>query len=31
MIWYCVDDVAWSRFLINITEDVIYKGVARTC
>ena len=31
MIWYCVDDVAWSTFFINITEDVIYKGVAPTC
>ena len=31
MIWYCVDDVAWSTFFINITEGVIYKGVAPTC
>ena len=31
MIWYCVDDVAWSTFFINVTEDVIYKVVAPTC
>ena len=29
MIWFCVD-VAWSTFFINITDDVIYKGVAAT-
>ena len=31
MIWYCVDNISWSKFFINVTDDVIYKGVAPTC